>query len=653
MVSKRERAKQRKAAAEAKSSTSNNAKVGNGIRSTSRRFLKALNRMPTTKIVGLVKQGDVLTTTAISESKIEISYQKSGLSSAVLGFLQRCEHETLDEVIDDSLGQEGKLSQLKTPVPWINILMTASIAEPSCSLKIVESIGPLVECMCDDMTRLCFKSNKHWRESIYPFAGLIHKLLCTSANRCANGSDTEDSMKVIDALLKHECLLQCIIQWGFWESRPDIVNELPTKDCEAIVDIGIAAAKVVIAIIGQSRDWQQIGSIGSMSIINEDYDPTCMVSYTEGLLSQMKRQGSIMDEFQFSLLQSLLIFADCVDEGVINEIIGYGTNNTSDLVSADRLTSLSFPMILQMTDDENCLPCDTRTASAIRAGLIEMCLNFIGRFGDHESFRIDDDDTLSLFDNVENAFEKVHEVSLHQKTAKAIRSKRQDIESELVILQENDNIQNNPNSKILLGMVKSILGLNGSYCCRCNKPLSRTEVMECNGCGCMVYCSRACQKEDWFNGHSLTCCKSYTPELSGQFQGRFIPIAVPSDQKAAAKLENLEKNITMIQLKLFLDDAKDILRQAKNLDIPLHDCVAKFDLRQCPLMIEVYKYTEFYDTPELKQDFEESRSNKNITCVYYSYIFNGEELDEDGDIPRLIMQRFFPHKWLTEKEAID
>ena len=75
----------------------------------------------------------------------------------------------------------------------------------------------------------------------------------------------------------------------------------------------------------------------------------------------------------------------------------------------------------------------------------------------------------------------------------------------------------------LLDMVRSVLDLNGLYCCRCNKSLGKKDMKRCNGCNCMTYCSKACQKEDWLNGHNITCNKPYIDEQSGQFQGRMWP----------------------------------------------------------------------------------------------------------------------------------
>jgi len=166
----------------------------------------------------------------------------------------------------------------------------------------------------------------------------------------------------------------------------------------------------------------------------------------------------------------------------------------------------------------------------------------------------------------------------------------------------------------------------------------------------MVYCSKACQKEDWFNGHKLACCKTYTVATAGQFQGRFVPHSSPDDERGALKLKELEVNSTMVHLKLFLDHSETILSKAKGLDIPLYDCVAVFNLSQCPPTIEVKKYTDWFDidTPAEQKGFEETRSKDNITCIYYSQFFNGE-LDEDGDIPLLLQQRLFPHEWLVKQ----
>jgi hypothetical protein len=276
-----------------------------------------------------------------------------------------------------------------------------------------------------------------------------------------------------------------------------------------------------------------------------------------------------------------------------------------------------------------------------------MSLSFIERFGEHIiSFS---DKSISFA--VAKILEAVHSVSLHQKTSMAIRSKKTVIEEKLVQLESDTNITNDSNSKLLLDMARSILEMNGSYCCRCNKSLSKTEVLQCDGCGCMVYCSRACQKKDWLNGHNVTCNKSHTSttdEQLGFFQGTWLERSIPTCPRIVAKLKELEMNLTMIQLKLFLANSETIMNQANLLNLPFCDCVVAFDLRVCPRKITIKKYVEYFGASSKEVNgFVCSRSRENITCVYYSCIYN-------GDIGRLNLatQRLFPHAWLLQSKWI-
>ena len=300
-------------------------------------------------------------------------------------------------------------------------------------------------------------------------------------------------------------------------------------------------------------------------------------------------------------------------------------------------------MILKRYNNVKWYPNDTRVAFAIRGGLIELCLTFIERFGVLESFdKKKDNGISSLFFSIKMILANIYWIRLHKKTAKAIRSKRHMIEKELARLERNAKITNDINCKKVLGMTRNILDINGCYCCRCNKALNRTEVKLCNSCNIVAYCSRACQKKDWHKRHKLACCKTYTIEKVGQFQGRVMPRIVP------AKLKEMEINANMIQLKLFLDHSETILSQVKELDIPLYDCVVRFDLTSCPLEVTTDNYID-HDDPELKKSFEDSRSKENIACIFIAYMYDGSLVD--GKIPTLNMQRLFPHEWLSEEGA--
>ena len=118
------------------------------------------------------------------------------------------------------------------------------------------------------------------------------------------------------------------------------------------------------------------------------------------------------------------------------------------------------------------------------------------------------------------------------------------------------------------------------------------------------------------------------------------------------KLEELEINNNMIQLKLFLDHAATILEQAKTLNIPLFDCIVIFDLSCVTPEITTRNYSEIYDDEsEGRKRYEASRSMKNITCVFSTYNFIEGLTDHLGEpTAMLAMQRLFPCEWLTQKK---
>ena len=101
---------------------------------------------------------------------------------SILSFLKRCEDETHRQVL------RGVRGDLRTPATWIEVLLHCAIHvheksfNKSLQLQIVENIGPLVRCMCNDTERLFFKSNKHWNASIVSFVQLISTITCHSIN---------------------------------------------------------------------------------------------------------------------------------------------------------------------------------------------------------------------------------------------------------------------------------------------------------------------------------------------------------------------------------------------------------------------------------------------------------------------------------------
>jgi len=589
------------------------------------------------KIVAKVKSGDNKVTkkllTAEGQASLSIiSLQYSGIVSSVLDLLKRCETDTFEGVMS-SVGGD-----LRSPLIWIKVLIRASFIEPSCcSLQIAENIGPLVRCMINDTERKFFKSNKLWREGIAVFVQLILDVISVSIDE-----NSADWKNVVNTLLRHEGLLTSIVQWGHWrEHRPDILKELKGEDYTYILNMSREHTAILINDAWQRSEEdieciERLAIIGSAPLVSKRYDVSSMLSYTSELIQHVLTEDWERSELRTCCTTLLVLIneVDCVDKAVITKLIGFGSI-ASDYEIAEHVAKLSLLMLIQKPHMN---PCDARVAFAIRSGLIDMCLGFIGRFGVGSVVLLNFD----LLDHIEQVFKLIYEISLHQKTAKAVRSKRQQIEDKLVCLEQHTDITK-PQSKRVLGMLRSVLDISGRFCCQCNKSLTKTEVLECNGCHRMTYCSRACQREDWLNGHNVTCCKSYIDEKLGQFQGRIHPIVTPKGLRAASQLEELEINTRMVQLKLLLDNSDTIFAQAKGLDLPLHDCIVKFDLRECPPLIETTCYTELYDTPDKATMFEKSRSKENITITYCSYFYSGDVKDV------LIMQRFFPHVWLMKQ----
>jgi len=499
------------------------------------------------------------------------SLEDSGVLSVILDFLKRCEDETFIQVAS-SISHIGE--RLKTPSLWIDILDQAVSQEARCMLQIAENIGPLVRCMCNDMERVFFKSNKHWREGIDSFVRLVYNIIYTCWDNSAD-------KKIVQTLLqKNEGLLTSIIQWGFWskENRPDLTKVLTLEGCADIAELGRDSTVYLIAdednfLRDDEEDLTEDGKemvklIGTTPVVSKDYNPNCELLFVVGLVKYMKTDE--WEEIHFDALMILIIDVDCVDKGVITEMIDWGLKYVAELNDAvevarvsgcllwRRRDNLQWPMVLKVYAN------DARTAFAVRAGLIDMCLDFIDKFGKIASID-QEDDGPKLFPFTRRIFRAIHEVSLHQKTTKAIRSKRVEIEKRLLSLEGNTDITGSSECKRVLDMVRSILNISGSYCSRCNKSLSRTEVKQCNRCNIMTYCSRACQREDWLNGHSVTCCtpnthklllKFMSHKLAGRYQGRCLPKILPESGRAAAALKELEVNVSMIQLKLYLDNSE-------------------------------------------------------------------------------------------------
>lgn len=388
-------------------------------------------------------------TLSVDDPPFNFSYEQSGILKSVLNFLKRCEDETLDDVTSNLGLHESGGEKVTNPSLWIEILIKAAKVEPSCRLQIAENIGPLVKCMCNDTTRLFFKNNKHWKEGIYSFVALVSDILSEAMDPDHKGS----KKKTVKVVLEYEGLLRSIVQWGFWNNihRPDIVKELDEYVRQQVIQMGILLVGFVTNYASNEKDAAGIltedsrsilKSIGSEPIVSKEYDASCTVSFAAALIRQMTRKEEDYyrtltrmshdgtKEYLF-IIEVLLYFGGCIDKDVISEVIGLGFNLAADFDSVELVLKLSRFILIQETSLQNILAgkthlSDTRAAFAIRAGLIEMCLGVLDCFGMSES--------ISTY--IEGIFGSINGVSLHQKTARAIRSKRGSIEDKLISLEQ-------------------------------------------------------------------------------------------------------------------------------------------------------------------------------------------------------------------------
>jgi len=356
------------------------------------------------KIVAKVRRGNNYATKRLTSGvSIEegFSYEESGVLSAVLDFFNRCEDETFDGVMN-SVGGD-----LKSPSLWMYTLVRASHVEPSCKLLIVQNIGPLARCMCNDMERLLFKSNKHWRQVIVMFVNLVINVMENKADK------TLEDEKIVDTMLQYDGMLRSIVQWGYWgeQRRPDIIKELKSEGFTSTMSILMSRRVIEVLVLnigmkGEGRN--RLVEIGTTPIVNKDYDPNCMISCTADLVHLLKTSKDKKYKRILGMVQRLIVDVDCVDKGVITEVIDWGTNCVLNYDDALKVGMMLMEMIHQ-GPTINKYVCDTRVAFAIRSGLIELCLGFMKRFGKHESFV---NDKLPMHDVIEWILEGINSVSL-------------------------------------------------------------------------------------------------------------------------------------------------------------------------------------------------------------------------------------------------
>ena len=128
-----------------------------------------------------------------------------------------------------------------------------------------------------------------------------------------------------------------------------------TTECSQITNSGVitVASLMKVSRIEGTNIFQMddqlamkiIGIIGCTPIRNKDYDPGCMISFVGGMINGLKSFGD-KNKCLFTILQ-FIENADCVDKGIITEIIDFGINHTkaNDYGTVEYLVKISFSML--------------------------------------------------------------------------------------------------------------------------------------------------------------------------------------------------------------------------------------------------------------------------------------------------------------------
>ena len=163
-------------------------------------------------------------------------------------------------------------------------------------------------------------------------------------------------------------------------------------------------------------------------------------------------------------------------------------------------------------------------------------------------------------------------------------------------------------------------------------------MKKCAACKSVCYCSEECQRIDWQCTHEQEC------EII--IDGMYLHCPLCSNEREAAKLKGLERNIMMAQKRLYLEYADTIREQLAAKEPPHSAYIVYFDLSQCPIAVKVIAYDECLHSG-MKKWFEEDMQSddENIMCVYESTFFSGNS-NEPG-AQSLIVYNVFPCEWFS------
>ena len=496
-------------------------------------------------------------------------------------------------------------------------------------LEIAAGIGPVVKCLCNDIRREFFQSNRHWYLSVGRFLQLIEWLTRSRGS--------------LEVLVKHNGLLEWVAQCPYWRThRSDIMQGFKQfKLTSVLVDIESCARRIMDNIVYRldvglnniihfdERGKTLIKSIALTPIVSHVFDPTCDTQFVVGLLDvmQAKRFAKMPrhEKDWYLCIAGAIMAADCVDKILISKVIEGGSSTPHCIAAGQGFAGMAFDMLSPRSEEligglgYACIPNDSRYATAINNGLFEMCLKLLARHGGKESSK-------KVVDNVEKVVFSARDVALLNKSSKAIRDRRAQVVETLQLL-EPIFPKNDKKCKELVQIIGSIVGnvlvlgnevkCSGKEPCqKCNKELEKSSIKQCERCKQAFYCSKSCQEDDWAT-HRF-CCKTLAANAA--------KVKEDGGKKKDVKqfMVHLE-NIKEVGHQAILEKIHKVLVHAVLKDYNILNSVVVVDLHlrqnKMTLMLpgeflDEYRNRLSGDVDNAKDLFVKHRAKGNVVCAY-------------------------------------
>lgn len=361
---------------------------------------------------------------------------------------------------------------------WLTMLGSCCVDETYSWVrpKVASSIAPLVRCMQDDCTREYFRSNMKWHSSTFVFTVLINEL-----------SKTKEAL---DVLLQYEGFTEFMIHCMLWgENRPDIINEAESYSCSFFkgnVVFGFLEKLFKRYADSPEEGRKKLLEIATMPSVSRAYDPNCSTPFIHGLVQHI--QNSIVNEKDdkndlFYILKHFTM-VDCLDKNVIASIVKMGNYEALDHSDASRIIEVCLHIVAAspngwLTWNAGFLD-DKRFSYAIDAGLFEMFLVLLERFGERSGNK--EDSLIKAMTHIMNA---ANMAMFFKRTAKSIFKRSDRIRNALGASSIPDD---NAKCKQITRMMKVILDANQAPderhdvkwpCKHCLRMLTKEDIRRC------------------------------------------------------------------------------------------------------------------------------------------------------------------------------